>query len=187
MLLLLRKKSLVLYFFQFLRHIKTKLGVDNDKDSILAKGVKEAIWSDLESRYMKTGVPEVLNFASFLDPRFKDKKQYLHDKDEIIQQNTDQCLQYYPTVNDIDTNDASTSVVEEVHPAKRVKGLAAVLQHIAEDDNIYSVTSLTPLQKIKKEVTSYLDYPSLAPYTNPLEWWKAENDRFLNLAYSVLS
>ena len=90
-----------------LKHIKKKLAVDNDKDLILAKGVKEAIWSDLESRYMKTGVSQVLDFASFLDPRFKDKEQYLHDKEEIIQQNTDQCLQYYPTVNDIDANDAS--------------------------------------------------------------------------------
>ena len=33
----------------------------------------------------------------------------------------------------------STSDVEEVHPAKRTKGLAAVLQHIAEDDNAHSV------------------------------------------------
>ena len=166
-----------------LKHIKKKLAVDYDKDSTLAKGVKETIWSDLESRYMETGVSEVLDFASFLDPRFKDKEQYLHGKDEIIQQITDQCLQYYPTVNDIDTNDASTSDVEEVHPAKQMKGLTAVLQHIAEDDNVHSVTPLTPLQKIKKEVTSYLDYPSLAPDTNPLEWWKAENGKFPNLAY----
>ena len=100
-----------------LKHIKKKLAVDNDKDSTLAKGVKETIWSDLESRYMETGVSEVLDVVSFLDPSFKDKEQYLHDKDEIIQQITDQCLQYYPTVNDIDTNDASTSV-EDVHPAK---------------------------------------------------------------------
>ena len=64
-----------------------------------------------------------------------------------------------------------------------MKGLAAVLQHIAEDDNAHSVVSLTPLQKIKKEVTSNLDYPSLEPDTNPFEWWKAENGRFPNLAY----
>ena len=67
--------------------------------------------------------------------------------------------------------------------AKRRKGLAAVLQHIAEDNNVHSVTPLTPLEKIKKEVTSYLGYPSLVPDTNPLEWWKAENGRFPNLAY----
>jgi len=65
-----------------------------------------------------------------------------------------------------------------------MKGLAAVLQHITEeDDDEYTVTPLTPLQKIKKEVASYLDYPLLEPDTNPLEWWKDESGRFLNLAY----
>ena len=62
---------------------------------------------------METGVSEVLDFASFLDPRFKYKEQYLHNKDEIIQQITDQCLRCYPTVNDIYTNDTSTSDVEK--------------------------------------------------------------------------
>ena len=33
-----------------LKHIKKKLALDNDEDSTLAKGVKETIWSDLESR-----------------------------------------------------------------------------------------------------------------------------------------
>ena len=42
---------------------------------------------------------------------------------------------------------------------------------------------LTPLHKIKKEITSYLEYPSLEPDANPLEWWKLENGRFPNLAY----
>ena len=56
---------------------------------------------------------------------------------------------FSPTVND--TNDASTSDVEEVHPANRMKRLAAVLQHIAkEDDNVPSVTLLTPCRKSKR-------------------------------------
>ena len=165
-----------------LKHIQKKLAVDDVNDTTLAMEVKQTIWSDLEHRYMETEASEVLNLASFLDPRFKD--QYLDGREEIIQQITDQCLQYYSTVND--TSEASTTDVEEIHPAKRMKGLAAVLQHIAEDDNGrqgQTVTLITPLQKIKKELNSYLDYPSLEPDTNPLEWWKAENGRFPNLAY----
>ena len=61
----------------------------------------------------------------------------------MIRKITDQCLRCYPTVNDIDTNDASTSDVEEVHLAKRMKGHAAVLQHIAEeDDSVHSMMTL---------------------------------------------
>ena len=53
---------------------------------------------------METEASEVLNLALFLDPRFKE--QYLDGREESIQQITDQCLQYYSTVND--TNEAST-------------------------------------------------------------------------------
>ena len=88
---------------------KKTLPVDNDKDTTLAKEVKRIISSDLESRYMETEVSDVLDFASFLDPRFKE--QYLHGKDDIIQQITDQCFQCYPSIDD--TNYASTSDVEE--------------------------------------------------------------------------
>ena len=126
-----------------LKHIQKENDVN---DTTLAMEVKQTIWSDLEHRYMETEAPEVLNLASFLDPRFKE--QYLDGREEIIQQITDQC---YSTVNN--TNEVSTSDVEEIHPAKRMKGLAVVLQHIAEDDNGqqgHTVTLITPLQKLKR-------------------------------------
>ena len=94
MLLLVKKEVTASVVFPVLKHIKKKLAVDNDKDSALAKGVKETIWSDLESRKMETKVSKVLEFALFLDPRLNDKEQYLHDEDEIIQQITNQCLKY---------------------------------------------------------------------------------------------
>ena len=127
---------------------------------MLATEVKEMIWSDLENRYMQTEVSEILNLDSFLDPRFKE--QHLHDREDIIQQITDQCLQYYLIVNkeNESSTTSSTPEVEEVNPAKRLKGLAAVLQHIAEEnDDVQTGAPLTPLQKIKKEITSYLEYP----------------------------
>ena len=167
-----------------LKHIKRKLAVDNANDTILATEVEEIIWSDLESRYMQTEASEILNLASFLDPRFKE--QHLHDREDIIQQITDQCLQYYLIVNKENESStiSSTPEVEEVNPAKRLKGLAAVLQHIAEEnDDVHTGTPLTLLHKIKKEITSYLEYPSLEPDANPLEWWKLENGRFPNLGY----
>ena len=45
---------------------------------------------------------------------------HLHGKDDIIKQITDQCFQYYPSIDD--TNYASTSDVEVVQSAKRMKG-----------------------------------------------------------------
>ena len=78
---------------------------------------------------MQTEALEILNLSSFLDPRFKE--QHLHDREDIIQQITDQCLQYYLIVNKENESStiSSTPEVEEVNPAKRLKGLAAVLHN----------------------------------------------------------
>jgi len=51
--------------------------------------------------------------------------------------------------------------------------LAAVIQHIFDDEESPSaVPSLTPLQKIKKEINTYMEYPSLEADADPLAWWK---------------
>ena len=47
-----------------------------------------------------------------------------------------------------------------LNPAKQMKGLAAVLRHIAEeDDNACIVTLIIPLQKIKKNSILTLNIP----------------------------
>ena len=78
---------------------------------------------------------------------------------------------------------SSTPKVEEVNPAKRLKGFAAVLQHIAEENDDVRTYWNTFNSPTETEITSYLEYPSLEPDANPLEWWKLENGRFPNLAY----
>ena len=56
------------------------LTVDEIQESALAKHIKNTIWTDLQNRYTDLDVAEVLNIASFLDPRFKDR--HLHDKEQ---------------------------------------------------------------------------------------------------------
>ena len=67
-------------------------------------------------------------------------------------------------------------------PAKRLKGLAALLKHI-EQESEPSTSTLTPSQLIDKEITSYLDFPAVESDIDPLSRWKSEKGRFPNLAY----
>lgn len=173
--------------YPVLKHVKKKLTVDDTQDTALAMQIKQTIWTDLENRYTDPDVVEALGIASFLDPRFKDR--HLHDKKEIMECVTEQCLQYYRTVMSSDSDSVGETSVspdeQDPIPAKRMKGLAAVIQHIIDDseDNTSGMPSLTPLQKIEKEISAYLEYPSLEADANPLAWWKAENGRFPSLAY----
>ena len=72
----------------------------------------------------------MLGIASFLDPKFKDR--HLHDKKEIMECVTEQCLQYYRTVMSTDSVGETSMPPGEQDPlpAKGMRGLAAVIQHI---------------------------------------------------------
>ena len=173
--------------YPVLQHVKKKLAVDiaDTQDTALAIQIKQTMWRDLEKRYDDPFVVEVLGIASFLDPRFKDR--HLYDKKEIMECVTEQCLQYYRTV--MSTDSVSETPIppgeQDAIPAKRMRGLAAVIQHIIDDndESTSAMPSLSPLQKIEKEISAYLEYPSLEADANPLAWWKAENGRFPNLAH----
>ena len=72
----------------------------------------------------------------------------------------------------------------EPPPAKRLKGLAALLKHIEEEsEQSRSASTLTPSQVIDKEISSYLDFSGAESDTDPLAWWKCEKGRFPNLAH----
>ena len=93
-----------------LKHIQKKL-TEIESDTSLAKELKEVISSDLKRRYSDPEVCEILDLASFLDPRFKE--QHLSDIEGTKQQIIDQCLQYYQTVN---VNEASESPTDSSTP-----------------------------------------------------------------------
>ena len=120
-----------------LKHVKTKC-TPTAGSSRLAKEMQTTIWNDIEPRYRSSVVSETLSIASLLDPRFKD--QYLQDKEGTLLSVKGECLE--DTLNDTqsDSTAASPSTTEEtsaeteVPPAKRLKGLAAVLQFISNEE-----------------------------------------------------
>ena len=58
--------------YPVLKHMKKALQIDETKDTTLTTQIKQAIWKDLEKRYTDPDVVQILNLATFLDPRFKD-------------------------------------------------------------------------------------------------------------------
>ena len=175
--------------FPVMKHVKSKLS-PADSDNQLATKMKQAMWNDLESRYTNPGVCEILDIASFLDPRFKD--QHLQNKENTIMKITLECTENYGSIDEACTITERLSVEPETTesietpPTKRFRGLAAVLKDIEQEnehEQSYSTNSLTPCQVINKEVASYLDFPAAESDTDPLTSWKSEKGRFPNLAH----
>ena len=104
-----------------------------------------------EPQYNSPVVIDTLNIASFLDPRFKD--HYLQDKEGTLLSDKGECLVATPDVNDTESENsqstaASPSATEETNtrtvtpPAKRLKGLAAVLQIISNEEGAANIHGL---------------------------------------------
>ena len=171
-----------------LKHVKTKCSPAANATT-LAKEMQTAILTDIEPRY-HSDVFETLSISTFLDPRFKD--QYLEDKEESLLAIKRKCLVLNPessrsTNSSLsDTDSTQSTQAEEPQappPRKRLKGLAAVLESINEEEGTSSTQlTLTTDEKIEKEMYTYLDIPLAPSDTDPLVWWKTENERFPHLA-----
>ena len=119
-----------------------------------------------------------------MDLRFKD--HYLQDKEGTLLSVKGECLEVTPDVNSTQSDGSQsttaspsanedTSSRAEAPPAKRLKGLAAVLQCISNEEGAASTQpTLTPAEKINKEIQAYLDLPVASSDTDPLvccgEW-----------------
>ena len=167
-----------------MKHVKNRLS-PVDTDSRLSKQMKEVMWDDLQARYNKDEVSRILGFASFLDPRFKD--QYLSNKEDTVTSITQE-YDYYESTHDNSTlnrerisTEPEDSAVSEPPSAKRLKGLAAVLKHIEEENGQTQMSSSLTPQRVDKEIVSYLEFPAVESDADPLEWWKREQGRFPNL------
>ncbi len=142
-------------------------------ESRLMKELKDTIRLDLQSRYdNKSCVFETLSVASFLDPRFKHR--HLQLKEEIITRITSECIGSFVS--------SETIQEESPPPAKKLKGLAAVLSHIDTQSTPGTSTVLSPSEKINLEISSYMDIPTLEMDADPLVRWKLECLHFPNLA-----
>ena len=116
------------------------------------------------------------------------QNQHLQSKEETVSSSTQECTEYYESTSRESSVRLSVepedSAVNNPPPAKRLKGLTAVLKHIEQEEGqaAHSSDTLTPSQRIEKGISSYLEFPVVESDTDPLAWWKREQGRFPNFA-----
>ena len=160
-----------------LKHIQKALAV-TEGESRLAMEMKKAISNDLEGRNTSSEIQRLFGMACFLDPRFKDR--HVEDKENVMSAITDECVALVPVTPTVPAIDLSES--DNPPPKKKLKGLAAVLKRISDEEEPDSMPTLTPQETVESEIASYLNFPHAAPETDPLVWWKEEEGRFPTLA-----
>ena len=157
-----------------LNHLLTNLHVDLGSNGLINE-MKDIIRRDLSTRYNSPEIAVLLDKCSFLDPRFK--AEYLEDKEGTLEALTSEAA----ALADKTTPPTHEHEEETPPPAKRAKGLAAILKKVP----MRSPIELTSHQRATKEIVAYSDLPLEETSRDPLDWWKQNSDRFPLLSVLV--
>ncbi len=164
--------------------LKTKVLVESDGDTTLTADVKARILQSMEGRYKSRVLNELLNVATFLDPRFMayfttDAVELAVVKDRLVCEGSE-----LPGEQDDSPKNPGTESAEgagdlsTVPPSKRKK-LGSWLKEAQPDSGN---STLTIEASVRKEVENYLLAPKADAESNPFLWWQAHA-----LSYRILA
>ena len=157
-----------------LQHILDVLLAVSSDDKPLVKELKRIICDDLHSRYITPDISELIDKCYFLDPRFK--SQHLQDKDEVLMLITMEAVEIAEVLKD------ENNSLESKPPTKKLKGLAALLTKVVRDVSRPDTSSMSPSQKVDREIQAYLEKPVIEANDDPLSWWSSEKAKLLILS-----
>ena len=92
-------------------------------------------------RYTESETLKVLITCSFLDPRFKN--QHLENKEETTVEITEECLTLFQSLHSESHTESQDHTASKPPPAKRLKGLAAVI-HVYHKLKMENKVNLKP-------------------------------------------
>ena len=107
------------------------------------------------------------------------KARYLSDEErtqsQIKQEAEDVCISVIQESHEPEQR--TTEGILAAPPAKKMKGLGAILKRIVQEKRNEQDDSRSPQEVVQKETSRYLDLPDLDPEKDPLSWWKDEAKR----------
>ena len=150
--------------------LKTRVLRENEEDKSLTNEIRSLIISDLTSRNQDPVVVHLLETASFLDPRFKER--YVSDIDHVKRTVVRDAIAMLTCTSERGTeNSAPFTSTTEPPPSKKKRTLGSLFK--SNDTDLADVPiRISPEQKVEHEMDMYLKEKKVDLEENPLEWWK---------------
>ena len=149
--------------------LKTAVLEEKNDDNPMTNELRSSIMDDFITRNQGPDIVNLLETASFLDPRFKEK--FAHNIEDVKEMIISEA-----TAIIVDNNieaEQSSSPSGCPPPAKKMKqSLGSLLKQNNTEYNELPA-NLSPRDKIKHESDAYLKEQNLDAEGNPLEWWRS--------------
>ena len=156
-----------------------------EEDTPVTFQFKDAAKANFGNRYTSLSFQDVINKASFLDPRCKSFFFIADDTREITKQSTVEAVKTeLRKLPEISAPEKSNEPAGPEPQAKKLKGFARVLSSALSHDSpaISSTPTVTQAEIIDLEVSQYLAIEPPPVQTTPPEWWKEHALLFPRLA-----
>lgn len=170
-----------------LQLFNTSLLEMREEDTDLTKNIKKKMLDYLNEKYEDDETQNLLDMASFLDPRFKmdfisaDKKTQV--KARVASQMME-CQEKSSCSTDVEQSSCSTDVEPNVTSAPQAKKAKKSLGSFFKQSETAAKgdSSLTLKDALEAELNTYLLTPPIDKEEDPLAWWKVHKPSFPRLA-----
>ncbi|XP_076734617.1 E3 SUMO-protein ligase ZBED1-like [Maylandia zebra] len=176
------EKYVTLSYVRPVLHLfNTSLLAPGEEDSELCKSIKTRIVDYLNNKYADPSTSDLLDMASFVDPRFRAKyipSEKINALKHKLILEAESLLSYQGTCLSELTDPAVPESADQEeaavgHTAKKKRSLASFFQHSTATN-----TGFTKREAIENEFSSYLLSVCVESDADPLKWWKEHEVAF---------
>ncbi|XP_061608235.1 E3 SUMO-protein ligase ZBED1-like [Phyllopteryx taeniolatus] len=167
----------VSYLKPVLSLFNTSIFAEEESDTQLTKDLKRNILGDLIEHYSDPVTRDLLEIASLLDPRFRNKYIDEEKVDRVLSRAVEEIVSLIKTQQD--TLPGAAGAKAEAEPdsppkAKRKKTLASFFKSQSG--------TMSEEESIRKELTVYLQTTEVDSDVDPLDWWRCHQTNFPRIA-----
>ena len=157
---------------------KTDILAESDENTTLTADIKRRILVYMEDKYQDDQISELLDVASFLDPRFVG--DYLDEisLDTVRNRLVEEILQLPQHQNT--EGSSSSSATSEIEPPPSKKKLGSWLKESKKKS--FTSQPEDARERTKKEIERYEKAPQADSDSNPLDWWRVYAETYPSLS-----
>lgn len=168
-----------------IKHITENLLSPNPTDTPIARDMKATILQDLKSRYSVGSMTALLQISTYLDPRFR--LEFFNDgeTDDVLERVKSEGIAVCEDIRVRSFTQCNESG-SNPPPVKKSESLGAVLKTAFCGQSSSESCDISAVDRVQRELDRYKILPSVDMESDPLVWWKSQQNDLPILSKKIL-